>query len=219
MFPPQGGPLERSGSGGDSVARGVGCSQDGPLLLTTTVLVAAGSAGLLLWLWLLQLLRLGPWCCWSVVCGPRVAAPVGRGLAGVCDFGWLLRLGQPVGSVGFMSTNYYLHYNRCGCCDRFDVLHVCKSFRTWHAPVVDGKVLLSSFQDWKGFLQWHVDDGAAIEDEYGDVVSLPWFLQQAVPNRVQYDWCVQHGELTDRVEPGHTFLDNEGFCFYAGEFS
>lgn len=68
-----------------------------------------------------------------------------------------------------MGTNYYVRYNRCDCCGRYDELHMCKSFRTyqahWDLPHINPVGQITSVSDWLKLLEM---PGVEVWDEYGD---------------------------------------------------
>lgn len=124
-----------------------------------------------------------------------------------------------------MGTNYYLRHGMCGCCGRYDETHICKSFHTWHAPAVwddeagEYQIEIATFAAWRTRLRDEVAAGGRIFDEYGKEVPLADFLERAKPDRQQYDFCREGGYEVDRIERGFTWLDADGYTFFAGEFS
>lgn len=77
-----------------------------------------------------------------------------------------------------MGTNYYLHFNHCDCCNRFDQIHIGKSSTGWRftfrgyldldeldkVPDVPDQLSVRSFEDWQRIIN---QDDCEIYDEYG----------------------------------------------------
>lgn len=134
-----------------------------------------------------------------------------------------------------MGTNYYLRYNICDCCNRYDELHIGKSSGGWQflfhsvdeyifPKTLDPKsalldqeethVVISSFQHWKKFIQQYVVEyqTAKIYDEYDLEVSATQFFSLIDSKTEQ----LSHYK---RVSDSSCFLDPEGHSFIKGEFS
>lgn len=140
-----------------------------------------------------------------------------------------------------MGTNYYLRYNQCTCCDRYDELHIGKSSGGWsfsfHAieeyismKDIDPKHLLAgsddkllvihSYKDWKKFINRYVLEleTAKIYDEYGTLIH-PSELYEMIERK--------KGEKnhTTYVKENHPdsayrdFYDEEGNSFSTSEFT
>lgn len=129
-----------------------------------------------------------------------------------------------------MGTNYYWHDRPCEHCGRVDVIHVCKSLRTWRghrtAPMnADypewGTDTASPFgfdvvsvADWRRVL---TERPGVLVDEYGRRVNDPvvW-LGEATPPVLDAEaqrW------LDKDIAAGRGWLDTAGHRFYDGEFS
>jgi len=125
-----------------------------------------------------------------------------------------------------MGTNYYVHYNICECCDRFDELHIGKSSSGLQAypkdpwapsePVTPiGEIL--SWQDWRRFF---AEVPHETWDEYGRRISddevIDWFeMLSPAARRRQFD-AVQ--PYPDGVRVAY-WLDPDGFTMCSQEFS
>lgn len=130
-----------------------------------------------------------------------------------------------------MGTNYYLRTAICKCCGRYDEQHICKSFHTFAAqyheeddPPWETVVDVATWEAWKRRLRDEVAAGGRIVDEYGTDWPLHTFIEAAEkhgpdPDRRQYRAIVAAGYKADLIEPGSTWVDADGFTFYAGEFS
>lgn len=130
-----------------------------------------------------------------------------------------------------MGTNYYLRAGICACCGRYDEIHVCKSFSTWNAPyryedeAPWGPVVeIATWEGWKSRLRTEAENGGRIFDEYGDEMPIHKFIERAEKHgadaeRRQYQAVREAGYTVDKIEPGSTWVDGDGFTFYAGEFS
>lgn len=136
-----------------------------------------------------------------------------------------------------MGTNYHWRHNICDHCGRYDDWHICRSTTSFRGHFADEwpwneakrkfdppKVLVASWAVWKMLLR---HDGE-VWDEYGvqrDVEEFIADVEKVKPEqrRRQYDWVRDHpiglDRPLDQVVPGGTWLDEDGFSFYGGEFS
>lgn len=125
-----------------------------------------------------------------------------------------------------MGTNYYLHMNQCKCCNRYDEVHIGKSWRMFRGYRIDpnfpaervGPVgPVESWQDWKRVLKTTPD--AQVFDEYGCEHHVDDFIAdvESVPQDrrgSQMRWLVDHN-----YPLGFDWVDDEGYDFHEGEFS
>jgi len=143
-----------------------------------------------------------------------------------------------------MSTNYYLIYNECKCCNRSDSVHLGKSSGGWkftfktiedfpldkvdlalqiaeHKQSID----IKSWKSLKEFLQKYVVDfkTARIEDEYSANISFEEFLdlvhsKQANDNNKSHYWEIKNDSRWT-FEPENELIDEEGYSFSRRDFS
>lgn len=123
-----------------------------------------------------------------------------------------------------MGTNYYLRHGICACCGRYDELHICKSFRTWHAPVewpdeppYEPVVRIATWEGWKRRLRDECASGGRIFDEYGRERPLHEFIEHG--DRSGADPEQRPGYRNAEIKPRGEWYDADGYWFYAGEFS
>lgn len=144
-----------------------------------------------------------------------------------------------------MGTNYYLRYNICKCCNRYNEIHIGKSSYGWsftfHAPdeyinasTLDPKIALlddheiqikiSSYKEWKEFFQKYIIEyeTAKIFDEYGTEISLEEFYDMVEIKKGGKNHA--HEMATDfkyssTHDPERDFIDEDGNSFSRVEFS
>lgn len=128
-----------------------------------------------------------------------------------------------------MGTNYYHRTNICGCCDRYDEAHICKSMTSFEGPVrwLDeppyGPVVeLGSWQAWRE----RILAGGEVWDEYGGQIEPETFVARVErtsldDRRRQHEWMLKNAPngVSDGPEEGKSWLDADGFSFYGGTFS
>jgi hypothetical protein len=135
-----------------------------------------------------------------------------------------------------VGTNYYMIYNKCNCCDRFDKAHIGKITGRWqfcfqsvhpeisyYAPdgclaVSDPKyIIVNSWKDWEEFLQLKEN---VINDEYGRRVTyweLKKIVQDSMKNKNNKSHAVEcrHDYIGSEY---NTYLDPEGYSFVTDDF-
>lgn len=127
-----------------------------------------------------------------------------------------------------MGTNYYVRYNRCGCCDRYDELHMCKSFHTYRAhranswdhkdvsPVGD----IVTVADWLRLLEL---PGVEVWDEYDSPHHVPTVVER-IKESVESSTNGYHATVDSYRRYGGSFvaehwLDSDGYHMEPREFS
>lgn len=137
-----------------------------------------------------------------------------------------------------MGTNYYIRYNICDCCDRYEEFHIGKSSYGWQFSFqeinsgneinlkdldpktmlldADDYVELKSFQDWKSFIEKYVIDfeTAKIYDEYDEEIEPQTFFDM-----VRDKQTTENKNHTVEVNDEYSYLDSEGYSFSKGDFS
>jgi len=142
-----------------------------------------------------------------------------------------------------MGTNYYIRYNLCNCCNRYDEIHIGKSSAGWqfsfHAvddsdikmalfdpkdmlDDTDRHLIISSFQDWKSFIEKYVIKykAAKIYNEYDELQDPIEFFKlieakrKEENNQAKY---VMKSESSYRYRGD--YVDDEGYSFSPGDFS
>ena len=106
-----------------------------------------------------------------------------------------------------MGTNYYVKYNQCNHCGRYDEEHIGKSSFGW-TFTFHATDKIRSWKDWKDFLT----TGIKIFDEYGTEIDILDFV-----SLVDKKQSEKHNHA--REYPEGSFLDNEGNSMSEGEFS
>ncbi len=144
-----------------------------------------------------------------------------------------------------MGTNYYLRYNMCKCCSRYDQIHIGKSSWGWsftfHAPdewidmrKLDPKFALaeegsdynlqiSSYKEWKEFFEKYVTEyeTAKIFDEYGTEISLEEFYKMVETKKGGKNHAREMAtdpKYSSTHDPKRDFIDKEGNSFSRVEF-
>lgn len=135
-----------------------------------------------------------------------------------------------------MGTNYYLRYNICNCCNRYDELHIGKSSGGWQflfhqvdedinsrdinpesilLDVSKTHVIIDSYQKWKRFIDRFVSDYevAKIFDEYDNEIEPSELFNKIESNR---DLLSHYHNVKD---DSNCFVDDDGHSFIKGEFS
>lgn len=131
-----------------------------------------------------------------------------------------------------MGTNYYAIENACGCCGRYDEVHICKSMISFEAYIEwdqnDNPVItVGSWAEWKQRL-W--DKASSVVDDYGGRYTVDAFiavvedtalLATAEQRRSQFEWCLvnEPSSVSAGPEVDKTWLDPEGFTFTARPFT
>ena len=144
-----------------------------------------------------------------------------------------------------MGTNYYLRYNICKCCNRYDEIHIGKSSYGWsftfHAPdeyidasTLDPKVALidnheiqikiSSYKEWREFFQKYIIEyeTAKIFDEYGVETSLEEFYEMIEKKKGGKNHAREMAtdpKYSYTHNPERDFIDEDGNSFSRVEFS
>lgn len=143
-----------------------------------------------------------------------------------------------------MGTNYYIRFNICDCCDRYDELHIGKSSVGWqftfHA-IDNSQILLrefdpkymllddnettikiSSFQEWKSFIEKYVVEfkTAKIFNEYDEEEDVQELLGLIELKRSEKNHQADHMKENNYYSTaGNDYSDTEGYSFSKGEFS
>lgn len=137
-----------------------------------------------------------------------------------------------------MGTNYYIRYNICKCCDKYDEFHIGKNSMGWQFTFqkissndeinlkhLDPKTMLldkdiyvelKSFTDWESFIKKYVVDfeTAKIYDEYDkEITPLDFF------NMIKEKQTPENKIHTIEVNDNNSYLDLQGHCFIRGDFS
>jgi len=106
-----------------------------------------------------------------------------------------------------MGTNYYMKYNLCDKCGRFDEIHLGKASAGWRFMLQynEGKY----YKNWKEMKEWlkkMIKGGAVIKNEYGEEISLDEFIN------------IVESKKKEPIDVYYTFIDEEGYRFDDGEF-
>lgn len=110
-----------------------------------------------------------------------------------------------------MGTNYYVRYNICKECERYDEIHIGKSSAGWTFTfqAQEDEVTIKSYKEWLSFLS---KKGVKIFDEYNRKISLQKFKELVEAKRNERN---NHA----KQYPEGSFLDEKGNSFSEGEFS
>jgi hypothetical protein len=107
-----------------------------------------------------------------------------------------------------MGTNYYVRFNHCKQCNRYEEVHIGKSSYGWtfsfHATEE-----CKSYKDWLKFLS---KEGVDIFDEYDRKVSLDDFKKLVGSKKDS-----EHNHTKEY--PEGSYLDDEGNSMTTCEFS
>lgn len=142
-----------------------------------------------------------------------------------------------------MGTNYYLKYNECKCCNRFDQIHLGKSSGGWKftfqtienfelklvdpAHVIadsEETITIESWKDLQKFLRMCVIDfkTARIVDEYGEPHSLEEFEKlvrdKFIDKNKSHYWEVKN-DTRYPMDAERELIDEEGHSFSRTDFS
>ncbi|RLI44771.1 hypothetical protein DRO61_11740 [Candidatus Bathyarchaeota archaeon] len=135
-----------------------------------------------------------------------------------------------------MGTNFYMIYNKCDCCDRFDSAHIGKNSGGWQfsfqsirpeisywspdgcLAVSDPKeIIVSSWKDWEKLLKLEEN---SIRDEYERPVSyleLKKIVEGSMKKKTNKNHTI---ECKDDYDDGDLpYLDSEGYSFVNYDFS
>lgn len=143
-----------------------------------------------------------------------------------------------------MGTNYYIRYNICDCCDRYDELHIGKSSVGWqfsfHAinnvdilmSCFDPKYMLlddkntfleiSSFQEWKHFIEEYVvrHKTAKLYNEYDEEQEAGELFDLIETKRSEKNHQANHMKENNYYSTAENdYSDDEGYSFSGGDFS
>jgi len=144
-----------------------------------------------------------------------------------------------------MGTNYYIRYNICKCCNRYDEIHIGKSSYGWsftfHAlddyiklSSIDPKfalldnnemqIKISSYKEWKEFFQKYIIEYETVKifDEYGTEISLEEFYKLVELKKGGKNHAIEmktDPRYRDTYKPERDFIDEEGNSFSKCEFS
>ena len=112
-----------------------------------------------------------------------------------------------------MGTNYYWIRDRCPTCGRGESLHIGKSsvgwqflFQGYRERDWDDTPVIESYTDWLKLLE-----GGAIQNEYGDSMTLVEFRQFIQDKRAEpHNHALEYpGDDTWIDDEGHPFSDRE----------
>ena len=146
-----------------------------------------------------------------------------------------------------MGTNYYIRYNQCDCCGRYNEFHIGKSSLGWEFTfhsIRDTMVLISSFdpknallnnhdyliiesfQDWKQFIEKYVIKYKTVKiyDEYKDEKSARFLFdliksKQGGKNHAEYV-NREYSSDSQGLQYNHgDYVDDEGYSFSPEDFS
>ncbi len=143
-----------------------------------------------------------------------------------------------------MGTNYYLRYNICDCCDRYDEIHVGKSSFGWSfsfhaiddyidmklmdpkhllADSPEQKIIIDSYKKWQQFINTYVVhlQTAKIYDEYGTEES-PQSFYKLVEDKLggkNHAYEMKNDPQYSHVYSNRDFIDEDGHSFSKHEFS
>jgi hypothetical protein len=114
-----------------------------------------------------------------------------------------------------MSTDYYWRRNHCGCCNRYDKIHVFGTGMLFRAytddptqtaePAFPLPFPATSVRAWRRL--WRVG-GGSLWDEYGRMLDMDTFLAELAPGPI--NWGEQAGM--------NAFQDDEGFWLTYQDF-
>ena len=112
-----------------------------------------------------------------------------------------------------MGTNYYLRYDLCNSCSRYNELHIGKNSFGWKFVFqVDEENELVTYDRWVDFLKSEVERGSKIVDEYNKEISLEDFI--GIVEEKQKDI-----KNKDHVDYNGNYLDVRSYNFCKNEFS
>ncbi len=143
-----------------------------------------------------------------------------------------------------MGTNYYLIYNECKCCNRYDEIHLGKSSGGWkftfqtieclslkkidHAHAIadsDEEITIKTWKDLNDFLYKYVVEfkTARIRDEYRDDCSYQDFVtlvltKFAMESNKSHYWELKN-DIRWTFDEERELLDPEGHSFSTTDFS
>lgn len=107
-----------------------------------------------------------------------------------------------------MSANYYVRYDKCECCGRYDKLHIGKQSVGWTFLFRSYRELeLHSAGQWRELLN---KKGSSILDEYGVTITPEDFFAKVEAAQTA---------VNKRYVGWYSYLDKENFAFSAEEFS
>ena len=136
-------------------------------------------------------------------------------------------------SEGNMGTNYYMRYNVCGCCDRYDEMHIGKKSYGWqfsfqgykpdyiYSPegylgITDpSEIYVSSWKEWQEYL---TKEGHYIFNEYDTEISFKEF-KAMVENSKKDPKNKNHTTECSNNYYDESFYDKEGYSFNYTDFS
>jgi len=116
-----------------------------------------------------------------------------------------------------MSTNYYLKYNICECCNRFDKIHIGKSSAGWQFVFrghgEDFMPVLQTYDQWMDFIENQLyEETAKIVNEYGKEIEYQEFInmvkeKQENPKNKVHNFTA------------YNYIDVRGYNFCSTQFS
>jgi len=101
-----------------------------------------------------------------------------------------------------MGCNYFIRYNNCKCCKRYDELHIGKSSFGWDFLFHETSTI-KTYKDWVVLLS---QPDTLIVDEYGEEISFNKFI-----DKVMSKIGLQQGR--------NPRISSDGYRFMEGEFS
>jgi hypothetical protein len=119
-----------------------------------------------------------------------------------------------------MSTNYYLRFNICEKCKRYDRLHIGKAALGWQFHFQGYNDDVAKIKSYKHWIKW-IHNGK-IFDEYGVEISLQHFIKIVKTHRnysKNYaEWSTKQYN-TNHIFENKVWKDKEGYVFSMAEFS
>lgn len=129
-----------------------------------------------------------------------------------------------------MGTNYYLRYNECQCCGRYDEVHIGKSSFGWrfawhgYTEAPAGLHPIKSVADWRDAIK-----KGTIYNEYGEKQDADTFIQTrlAIPRdgfkcpigALESGRIYEQAYIEARLSSGEAWFSPEQEAFYGTEFS
>ena len=106
-----------------------------------------------------------------------------------------------------MGTNYYVRTDICKCCSRGEEeIHIGKSSMGW-SFTFHATDDIRSYKQWVSFLTLN---SRAIFDEYGDNVTLDYFIEMVNNKKdAKFNHADEAGNQSFKDEEGHSFSPYE----------
>ena len=118
-----------------------------------------------------------------------------------------------------MGTNYYLRYDICNECNRYNEIHIGKSSCGWKFMFeINEDNELNSYERFIDFLTEKLYKNSKIFDEYGRESSLAG-LMKLIEDKQKDTENKDHSPIYTHHDYDGFFLDEKGYNFCKGEFS